>query len=136
MSKSPNRLLGVVFGVFYLLVGVLGFFVSNGGSFFATSGGKIVDLFQVNTFHNVVHLAIGAVLLIAGLIGARAARGANITVGALFLLVGIAGLFLVNTSANILAINAADNVLHFGSAVVLLAVGLGADKQLSRVATA
>jgi hypothetical protein len=136
MSKSPNRLLGVVFGVFYLLVGVLGFFVSNGGSFFATSGGKIVALFQVNTFHTVAHLAIGAALLIAGLIGARAAKGANTTLGTLFLLLGIAGLFLVNTSANILAINAADNVLHFGSAVVLLAVGLGADKQLSRAATA
>ena len=136
MSKSPNRLLGVVFGAVYLLVGVLGFFVSNGGSFFATSGGKILGLFEVNTFHNVAHLVIGAALLIAGLAGVRVAKGVNTTVGAAYLILGIAGLFLVNTSANILAINAADNVLHFGSAVVLLAVGLGADKQVRSVATA
>jgi hypothetical protein len=136
MSKSPNRLLGVVFGAFYLVIGALGFFVGTGGSFFATSGGKVLGLFEVNTLHNVAHLVIGVVLLLGGLIGARAAKGINTTVGAVYLVLGIAGLFLVNTSANILAINAADNVLHFGSAVVLLAVGLGADKRLRSTATA
>ena len=128
MKKSPNRLLATVFGAVYLLVGLLGFTVTGGVDFFDTRGGLLLGLFEVNIFHNVAHLLIGAALLIAGLSNVRAAKGANITVGAAYLLLGIIGLFLIGSPANILAINAADNVLHFASATVLLAVGLGADK--------
>jgi hypothetical protein len=130
MSKSPNRLLGVIFGVVYLLVGVLGFFITSGTAFTSTSGPLLIGLFAVNPLHNVAHLLIGAVVLIAALSGVRAAKGVNITVGAVYLLLGIVGLFIANGNSplNILALNSADNVLHFGTAVVLLAVGLGADR--------
>lgn len=130
MTKSPNRLLGVIFGAVYLLIGILGFTVTSGVGFFATEGGLLLGIFEVNIFHNVAHLLIGAALLIAGLSGVRAAKGTNTTIGAAYLLLGIAGLFLVGSSANILAINGADNVLHFASAVLLLAVGLGADRSV------
>jgi Domain of unknown function (DUF4383) len=136
MTKSPNRLLGVIFGVVYLLIGLLGFTVTSGVGFFATSGGLLLGIFEVNIFHNVAHLLIGAALLIAGLSSVRAAKGANTVVGAAYLLLGIAGLFLVGSSANILAINSADNVLHFASAVLLLAVGLGADRAMRANRTA
>ena len=75
-----------------------------------------------------MHLLIGAVLLIAGLRSVPAAKAANTTVGAVYLLVGIIGLFLVDSPANILALNAADNVLHFGTAIILLGVGLGLER--------
>jgi hypothetical protein len=103
MSSSPNRLLATIFGAVYLVVGLLGFTATAGVGFFDTSGGLLLGLFEVNIFHNVAHLLIGAALFIAGM-------------------------FLVGSSFNILAINAADNVLHFGSAVILLAVGLGTEK--------
>jgi hypothetical protein len=128
MSQSPNRLLAVVFGAVYLLVGLLGFTATSGVGLFDTSGGLLLGIFEVNVFHNVAHLLIGAALLIAGLSNVRAARAVNTTIGAAYLLLGILGLFMVGTEFNILAINAADNVLHFGSAAVLLAVGLGSDK--------
>ncbi|MBC7725210.1 MAG: DUF4383 domain-containing protein [Burkholderiaceae bacterium] len=132
MSKSPNRMLAVIFGAGYLLVGLLGFTVTSGVSFFATSGGRLLGLFEVNVFHNVAHLLIGAALLIAGVSNILASRIMNATIGAAYLLLGIAGLFLVGSEFNILAINSADNVLHFASAVVLLAVGIGADKVVKR----
>lgn len=129
MTRSPNRLLATVFGAVYLLVGLLGFAYTGGVGFFATENQNLlVGLFAVNPFHNVAHLLIGAALLIAGLSNVAASKATNTTIGAAYLLLGIVGLFLVNSSANILAINGADNVLHFGSAVILLAVGLGADK--------
>jgi Domain of unknown function (DUF4383) len=130
MTKSPNRLLAIVFGAVYLLVGLLGFTVTGPYSFFSTEGGLLFGLFEVNIFHNVAHLLIGAALLIAGISSVAAARTVNTTVGAAYLLLGIIGLFLIGSTANVLAINAADNVLHFASAVVLLAVGLGADKSV------
>lgn len=132
MSQSPNRLVATVFGAVYLLVGLLGFAYTGGVGFFATEGGLILGIFEVNVFHNVAHLLIGAALLIAGLKSVPAAKAVNTTVGAAYLLLGVIGLFLVGTAANILAINAADNVLHFASAVLLLAIGVGADKSSRR----
>ena len=134
MTKSPNRLLGVVFGAVYLLVGILGFFFTNGVDIFATQGGLLLGIFEVNPFHNVAHLLIGAALLFSGLANVKAARTTNTIVGAAYLLLGLVGLFILDSAANILALNGADNVLHFASAAVLLAVGLGADKA-TRTAT-
>ncbi|WP_028280495.1 DUF4383 domain-containing protein [Arthrobacter sp. H5] len=130
MRTSPNRLLATVFGAVYLLVGILGFFVTAGVGFFATEGNVLI-VFEVNPLHNVIHLAIGAALLLGGLNSVAAAKGVNTTVGAVYLLVGILGLFLVGTSLNIIALNGADNVLHLASAVLLLGVGLSQDKRAS-----
>ena len=134
MSSSPNRLVGTVFGIVYLLVGLAGFVVTGGVSFAATQGEPLL-VFDVNPLHNIVHLLIGAALLIAARTSVRAAKGVNTTVGAVYLLVGILGLFLVGSSANILALNGADNVLHFASAILLLGVGLAADTSSQHVGT-
>lgn len=132
LTRSPNRLLATIFGAVYLLVGLLGFAYTGGVEFFDTEGGLLLGIFEVNPFHNIAHLLIGAILLIGGLKSVPAARTANIGVGAAYLLLGVIGLFLVDSPANILAINGADNVLHFGSAILLLAVGLGADRNHRR----
>lgn len=135
MSSSPNRIVATVFGAIYLLVGLLGFAVTGGVGFLATEGGLLLGIFAVNPLHNVAHLLIGAALLVAGLANVRAAKTVNTVVGAAYLLLGVAGFFLVGTAANILALNVPDHFLHLGSAVVLLAIGVGADRG-ARVATA
>lgn len=128
MRTSPNRLLATVFGIVYVLIGAAGFFVTSGVGFFDTSGGLLLGIFEVNLFHNVAHVVIGAALLIAGLSGVRPAKTVNGVIGAAYLVLGLIGLFVVGSAFNILAINGADNVLHFGSAALLLAVGLGAER--------
>lgn len=127
MRTSPNRLLATIFGAVYLLVGVVGFLVTSGVGFFATEGRNLI-VFEVNPLHNIIHLAIGAALLLAGLGSVSAAKTANSTVGAVYLLVGIVGLFLTSSALNIIALNGADNVLHLASALVLLTVGLSQDR--------
>lgn len=128
MRNSPNRLLATVFGAVYLVVGLLGFAVTGGVGFIATEGNLLLGLFAVNPLHNIAHLLIGAALLIAGLSNVAAARTANTVVGAVYLLLGVVGFFLVGTALNILALNTADHFLHLASAIVLLGVGLAADK--------
>ncbi|MFB7884482.1 DUF4383 domain-containing protein [Microbacterium sp. NPDC056057] len=135
MGSSPNRIVATVFGAVYLLVGLLGFFVTGPISFIATEGGLLLGIFEVNPLHNVAHLLIGAALLISGIAGARPAKITNITVGAAYLLLGVIGFFLVGTPANILALNAPDHFLHLASAIVLLGVGLAAERS-PQVATA
>ena len=132
MGSSPNRIVATVFGAVYLLVGLLGFAVTGGVSFIATEGNLLLGLFAVNPLHNIAHLLIGAALLIAGLSNVAAAKTVNTVVGAVYLLLGIVGFFLVGTSLNILALNTADHFLHLASAIVLLGVGLAADKATPR----
>lgn len=133
MSSSPNRIVATVFGAVYLLVGLLGFAVTGGVGFISNEGGLLLGIFEVNPLHNIAHLLIGAALLIAGLANARAAKGVNTTVGAVYLLLGIVGFFLTGP-ANILALNVPDHFLHLASAVVLLGVGLGAERNIPRTA--
>ena len=127
MRNSPNRLVATVFGAVYLLVGLVGFAVTSGVGFFSTEGTNLI-IFEVNPLHNVIHLAIGAALLYAGVKDVQLARTVNTAVGAVYLLAGIVGLFLLNSPLNIIALNGADNVLHLASAVLLLGVGLSLDK--------
>jgi hypothetical protein len=131
MRTSPNRLIGTVFGAVYVLVGLLGFAVTGGVSFIATEGELLLGLFAVNPLHNIAHLLIGAALLIAGLSSVSAAKATNTTVGAVYLLLGLVGFFIADTALNILALNTADHFLHLGSAIVLLGVGLTADKHVN-----
>ncbi|HKS02914.1 MAG TPA: DUF4383 domain-containing protein [Arthrobacter sp.] len=127
MRNSPNRLVATVFGAVYLLVGLVGFAVTSGVGFFSTEGANLI-IFEVNPLHNVIHLAIGAALLYAGVKDIQLARTVNTAVGAVYLLVGIVGLFLLSSPLNIIALNGADNVLHLASAVLLLGVGLSLEK--------
>ena len=135
MRTSPNRLIGTVFGAVYVLVGLLGFAVTGGVGFIATEGGLLLGIFEVNPLHNVAHLLIGAALLIAGLSSASAAKATNTTVGAVYLLLGLLGFFIADSALNILALNTADHFLHLASAIVLLGVGLTADKTVGAKAS-
>lgn len=133
MRTAPNRLVAGIFGGVYLLVGVLGLFVA-GSNVVGSEGGLLLGLFQVNHLHNVAHLAIGAALVLTAVRGVRPARIANVTIGAVYLLLGIVGFFIAATPVNILALNTPDHVLHLASALVLLGVGLALDRR--EVATA
>ncbi|MBG6215401.1 preprotein translocase subunit Sss1 [Cryobacterium sp. CAN_C3] len=128
MTRSPNRLVATIFGAVYLLVGLLGFVVTAGVGFIATEGGYLLGIFEVNPLHNIVHLLIGAALLIGGLSSVSGAKAVNSTVGTAYLLLGIVGFFIADSSLNILALNTGDHFLHLASAVLLLGVGLAADR--------
>lgn len=122
-----NRMFGYVFGAVYALVGAAGFAVTGGVPFAGTEGNRLL-LFAVNPLHNIVHLAVGALLIGGAVAGNRWARRVNATVGGVYLLVGVVGLFLVGTSLNILSLNHQDNVLHFATALLAIGVASKSDE--------
>ena len=129
-SGRINSLVGGVVGAVFIVVGLLGFTVSGGHDVAGHTGGQLLGLFQVNILHNVVHLLVGAVMVAAAIAGARAAKGVNVVIGAVYLVLGILGLFITGDNPlNLIALNGADNGLHIVIGAVLLAVGLGADKR-------
>jgi hypothetical protein len=129
-GTRANSAVAFGFGVVFVLVGLLGFSVSGGHDAIGHSGGELLGLFRVNALHNVVHILVGAVMIGAAAVGARAAKIVNILVGATYLLLFVIGLLIVDdTAANIIALNPADNGLHLVLGAVLLGVGLGFDRR-------
>jgi hypothetical protein len=122
-ARPWPQILALVFGAVYLLVGIVGFFVTGFDNFADNSQHEMLLFFMINPLHNVVHIVIG----LAGLLLARALAGAR-TYGWL-LAVGYAaafvyGLIAVGESWDVLNINPADNVLHILTAVVGLVIAL------------
>lgn len=120
-----NQRIGTIFGAVYILVGLLGFVLTDAPGFAAAEGGLLLGIFEVNPLHNAVHLLVGATLVTGALGGAAASRIVNLAVGGVYLLVGVVGIFLpADSPANILALNVPDHLLHLASALVLLGVGV------------
>src|SRR3954447_25609968 len=104
-TRSWPQLLALVFGAVYLLVGIVGFFVTGFDDFAGNSQHEMLLFFMINPLHNIVHIVIG----VAGLLLARTLTGAR-TYGWL-LAVGYAaafvyGLLAVGESWDFLNINA------------------------------
>jgi uncharacterized membrane protein YuzA (DUF378 family) len=126
------RRFAAVFGAVYVLVGLAGFAVTGLSDFAATSSDKLI-LFGLNPLHNVVHLLVGVVWL-ASSRNEQSARVVSAAIGAVYLLVGVAGLFIAgNSDLNLLNLNQPDNVLHLGSAVLGLYFGLAGGRRAAMV---
>lgn len=123
-SKTPGQTFALVFGAIYVLIGILGFFVAE--EFTGGSPDDKLIIFPVNHLHNIVHLAIGA-LLLAGSRTVAGAKQANTIVGAGYLLVALLGFLGLEFMATLLNINgsgSADNFLHLASGALALYFGL------------
>jgi len=109
-GPSPARLYATLIGGVLVVAGIVGFFYS--ASF--GSPGEVDDalgILSVNAWHNVFHIATGALgLLVAG----YAARQYSLCLGVLYL--GLAGWgFVIGSGESILGfvpVNTADDLLH------------------------
>lgn len=128
-TRSTNQLVGYVFGGVYVLVGIVGFFLTGFDGFTSREGPELV-VFQVNPLHNIAHLGVGLLLLAGAAGGAARARAMNMFVGVTYLALGIVGFLIEDGSANILALNSADHFLHLASALVLLGAAFMADREV------
>ena len=123
-DKTPAQLYSLVFGATLLLAGILGFFVdSSFGDLGSNVQGDELVVFEVNGWHNLVHIASGALgLMLAG--SKPGARAFALGFGAVYLLVTLWGFITGdNVLFGLLPVNGADNVLHLLIALAGLAAG-------------
>ena len=114
------RALAVVFGILFLVIGVLGFVPSM------TPNGLLFEYFQVNSAHNIVHLLTGVVALFAGLSGAVASLWFFRLFGLVYAAVALHGFIRPGDMIlGVIANNTADTWLHAGIALVSLLIGFG-----------
>jgi len=121
MLQNPLRLLALVFGTVYVVVGVLGFAVTGIGSLLGSVG--ILAVFQLNPLHNLAHLLIGSLWLLSAS-SVDSARSAAQVFGLVYVVLSILGFLEVGAALNALALNMADNFLHLLSGGTALLIGL------------
>ena len=120
-ESSPARLYCLLVGATLVVAGIIGFFYE--ASFASGDSIRSDDVFgilSVNGWHNLVHIAIGAVLLLAA---GSAARGAALVVGVLYIVLCVLGFIATSnngigfvaendTLLKLVPVNNEDNVLH------------------------
>ena len=108
---APAQVFALVVGLVLVAAGAIGFAVDSS---FHTGDGlmghKLLGL-EVNGWHNLVHIATGA-LLLAGSGSRSAARGVCRLFGLGYIVVTIAGIAGGNDAFGLIPINAPDDVLH------------------------
>jgi len=129
-NRTPIQLASMIFGVVFLLVGILGFIPGVTTDYdtmtFAGhhSDAMLLGIFEVSVLHNIVHLLFG----VAGLALGRTIAGARaflIGGGAIYAVLWIYGLLIdKDSAANFVPLNNADDWLHFVLAVAMIALGV------------
>ena len=121
----PAQLGALVVGVAYLLVGLIGFAVTGFTGWVVDTREDLLG-FDLNGFHNIVHLGIGAILIGVSLVREPAiTQGVLIGGGLVYLLAAVLG--FTGNLGDLLSIDglfASDNFLHLGSGLGAIAFGL------------
>ncbi|HXP34153.1 MAG TPA: DUF4383 domain-containing protein [Chthoniobacterales bacterium] len=118
------KTLGMLFGIVFLAIGVLGFVPG------VTTNDMLLGVFMVNTAHSIVHIASGAIFLIASMSGAGAARLWFQLFGIIYAIVAVLGFMTPNGMLlGMISNNPADTYLHVGLAAAMLLIGFATPKQ-------
>lgn len=127
--RHPAQILALIVGLGYVAIGVVGFFVTGFTDWVHSSPAELLG-FGLNGFHNIVHLGVGGIIVLASLAPQPAVtQGVLIGGGLVYLLTAVLG--FTNNLGELLNIHgtmAADNFLHLGSGLAAVVAGfLGGD---------
>ena len=125
-TRLPIQYVALLYGVVFLLVGVLGFIpgITTDYDSLAIAGhhseAMLLGVFQVSVLHNIVHLFYGVVGVVMGRTAITSRdylRWGGVGYGLLW----IYGLVVNHDSnANFVPLNTGDNWLHLGLAVTMI----------------
>jgi len=125
-ERSPAQVYALVIGATLVLAGILGFFYNASfGTGDGTERDAVLGILDVNGWHNVIHVASGALgLALAG--SYDGARGYALGFGAVYLVVTVLGFAAGDGEEifNLIPVNTEDNVLHLLIALAGLGAGL------------
>jgi hypothetical protein len=111
------KTLANVFGVVFVLIGVLGFVPG------VTSDGHLLGIFDVSTLHNVIHLLSGVAAFALAAGGEKGAKTYFQVFGIVYGIVTVVGFVQKNTVLGLIGVNMADNLLHLTITAVALYAG-------------
>jgi hypothetical protein len=133
MTRSPAQLYALVFGAVLVAAGILGFFYEASfavGDETLREREAVLGILDVNGWHNVVHLASGALgLAVAG--SYSGARAYAFGLGAVYIVITILGFAYGDGDSifSLIPINTEDNILHLLIGIAGIGAGLATPAQ-------
>ena len=128
------RRIAMVFGIVFLLVGLVGLFTPGGMSMGADPApASILGMFPVNLLHNIVHLLVG----VWGLVAARSWNGSKMFFqvgGVVYIVLAILG-FVIPTTFGLIPIGGNDIYLHAVLGVIMAGIGFTAKPEAAAAPT-
>jgi hypothetical protein len=125
-GRTPAQWYCTLAGLALLLAGIAGFFVDSGFDTGGNIDGDSLIGFEVNGFHNLVHIASGLLLLAASPKRASA-KIVALVFGLTSAAVALIGLIDGETVFGLLPVNPADNVLHIALSAVGILAAIASD---------
>jgi hypothetical protein len=119
------------FGLLYITIGIVGFFVTGFSNFVQNTGDTLIG-FHINPMHNLVHLLIGIFLIVmATRSSVAAAEGAIMGVGLFYIVAFVIGATSKNnlTILSMYGYGDLENFNHLVNGVALLTLGLVSSTQ-------
>lgn len=127
-TKTPAQQYALLFGATLLLVGIVGFIADSS---FGTGGdvqGSDLIVFEVNGWHNLVHIVSG-LLGLAMWRRPASARAFALGFGAVYGIVTLWGFIDGNDVLGLIPVDTADNLLHLLIAGTGIAAGLASSPE-------
>ena len=127
----PNKSLAagasLLIGASYVAVGIVGFFITGFDAFLRDTGETLLFGFaSINPMHNVVHILIGAFLIVMTRFSTPTNEGALMGVGLFYIVAFVIGVTAPD-NLTIIAMNGAgdgENLVHIVTGVTALTAGL------------
>jgi hypothetical protein len=122
-DRTPAQLYALLFGAVLLLVGILGFVADSSFGTGSDVNGSDFVVFEVNGWHNIVHILSGAL----GLALWRTPAGARsyaLGFGVVYLAVTVWGFVTGDQVLWLIPVDTADNFLHLVISLTGIAAGL------------
>jgi hypothetical protein len=117
-SKTPAQVFALWFGVLYLIVGLVGFALTRTD----LASNVTLLIFAVNALHNLLHLLVGLVWIVASQRGAWA-KSTNLLLGITYALLSVLGFAGVLGPLGIVNLFDPDNFLHLATAAAAIYFG-------------
>ena len=107
------------FGVIFTAIGVLGFVPA------LAADNMLLGIFEIDTLHNIIHLATGLMALYIAWGAMGYAQMYFKVFGVVYAIVAVVGLLQGDSVLGLIAVNMADNALHLIVAAAALWAGFG-----------
>ncbi|MGH3566999.1 MAG: DUF4383 domain-containing protein [Pseudonocardia sp.] len=119
--NSVPKKFALVAGLAYVVGGVIGFFFTGFNNVTEATDEALLGIFHITPLHNVVHIGIGALWLLAAFVLTNvAAEGVNFAIAGFYVLAAVIGYLGYLEILGIRAGFDADNFLHIITGVVAL----------------
>ncbi|MGH3673413.1 MAG: DUF4383 domain-containing protein [Pseudonocardiaceae bacterium] len=125
-SKVLAQKYSLIAGLVYLTLGVIGALRTGLSIGTQMTNDMLFGIFMVNPFHNIVHLTVGVLWLLAALaLDVAGAEGLNLALGGFWVLTTVLGFLGYLSALAVMSGTTPDTFLHLGTAVLTLVFGTG-----------